>query len=348
MYNLSLSKCIFPDSWKIANIIPLQKPGDRSDVNNLRPISLLPLPGKMLERIVHTQLSTFLEANNLLSDKQGGFRKGRSTISTIAAYTDDILLGIKDKQYTLAAYIDFKKAFDTVDHKILLKKLSHYGFSLNHINWLESYLSGRHQCCTVNGVTSSKLPISCGVPQGSILGPLLFLLYINDLYEVLHDQNVYLYADDTVIFSTNSDLRLALLGVQRELTNVLSWCNQNRLTINTKKTKVMIFGTNNMLKRAHPPPILLGNDELHYVSNFSYLGVKLDNKLNYESHALDCSRQVSHKIYTLTKIRPLINDIQALCLYKTKILPYFDHGDIFYNKTYIRTLTKLQNYKTAL
>ena len=159
---------------------------------------------------------------------------------------------------------------------------------------------------------------------------------------MLHDQNVYLYADNIVIFSTNSDLRIAHLGVQRELTNVLSWCNQNRLTINTKKTKVMIFGTNNMLKRAHPPPILLGNDELHYVSNFSYLGVKLDNKLNYESHALDCSRQVSHKIYTLTKIRPLINDIQALCLYKTKILPYFDYGDIFYNKTYIRTLTKLQ------
>ena len=101
LVHLSLSKCIFPDSWKIANIIPLQKPGDRSDVNNLRPISLLPLPGKMLERIVHTQLSTFLEANNILSDKQGGFRKGRSTISTIAAYTDDILLGIKDKQYTL-------------------------------------------------------------------------------------------------------------------------------------------------------------------------------------------------------------------------------------------------------
>ena len=194
----------------------------------------------------------------------------------------------------------------------------------------------------MNGNTSSQLPISWGVPQGSILGPFLFLLYINDLQDVLIDQNVYLYADDTVIFSTDKDLRLAHFNVQRNMSNVLSWCQQNKLTINIKKNKVMTFGTNNMLKRAHPPPIRLGNDELQYVLNLNYLGVKLDNKLNYESHALECVRQVSHKLYTLTKIRPLINDTQALCLYKSKILPYLDYGNIFYNKTFKRTLLKLQ------
>ena len=342
MYNLSLRTCTFPDSWKLANVIPLQKPGDRSDVGNLRLISLLPLPGKILERIVHSQVSTFLENNNLLSERQGGFRKGKSTIATVSAFTDDLLLGIKDKEYTLATYIDFKKAFDTVNHQILLKKLPHYGLSPHVVNWFSSYLSKRFQCCTVNGKTSTNLPITCGVPQGSILGPMLFLLYINDIQDALSNQNVYLYADDTVIFSTDTDLRIAHHNVQHELSSLLHWCNQNKLTINTKKTKVMVFGTNNMLKRAHPPPIRLGNDELMYVPNYSYLGVKLDSKLNFESHALECVRQVSHKIYTLTKIRPLINNTQALCLYKSKILPYFDYGDIFCIRTFARSLSKLQ------
>ena len=251
MYNISLRVSTFPDSRKLAIVIPLQKPGDRSDVSNLRPISLLPLPGKILERIVHTQVSTFLENNNLLSDKQGGFRKGRSTIATIAAYTDDILLGINDK-YTIATYIDFKNAFETVNHEILLKNLPHYGFSINIITWFESYLTNRIQCCTVNGNTSSSLPVIWCVPQGSILGPLLFLIYINDLQDVLSNQNVYFYVDDTVIFSTHSNLRLAHFEVQQELTNVLSWCNQNRLTINTKKTKVMNFSTNNYVKESSP------------------------------------------------------------------------------------------------
>ena len=190
--------------------------------------------------------------------------------------------------------------------------------------------------------TSSILPIKWGVPQGSIRGPLLFILYINDMQDVLTNQNVYLYAEDTVLFSTNNDLLLAHFDVQQNLSNVLSWCQQNQLTINTKKTKVMVFGTNNMLKRAHPPLVRLGNDDLLYVHNFNYFGVKLDNKLNYEVHALECARQVAYKIYTLTKIRPLISNYQAISLYKSKILPYFDYGDIFYNSTYKRTLSKLQ------
>ena len=289
MFDLSFNSNTFHGSWKVANIIPLHKLGDPTDVNNLRPISLLPLvPGKMIEHIVHTQLSGFLEDNELYSERQGGFRKGRSTTATVANFTDDILTGMKDKQYTVATFIDLKKAFDTVNHKIRLQKLPHYGLSPNIIAWIRSYLLNRSQCCTVNRITSSNLEIKCGVPQGSILGPLLFLLYINDLQDKLSHPNVYLYADDTVIYSTNEDLRLAHYRVQTELNHVLSWCEQNQLTINTKKTKAMVFGTNNMIKRAHQPPIILCNSELQYVTSFNYLGIKLDNKLNYELHAQEC------------------------------------------------------------
>ena len=167
-------------------------------------------------------------------------------------------------------------------------------------------------------------------------------MYINDLQEKLTHPNVYLYADDTVIYSSDSDLLLAHHRVQTELNHVLSWCELNQLTINAKKTKAMVFGTNNMLKKAHQPAIYLGNSELQYVTSFNYLGIKLDSRLNYELHAQECARQVSHKLYMLTKIRPFINNTQALCLYKSKLLPYFDYGDIFYNKTYMRVLRKLQ------
>ena len=143
MYNLSFVTNIFPDSWKTATVIPLQKPGDPSDVSNLRPISLLPLPGKILERIAHTQISNYLEDAKSLSPHQGGFRKGKSTIDTVASFTDDILLALNTKRFTIATFIDFKKAFDTVDHIILCNKLKYYGLHPDTTSWIGSYLTNR-------------------------------------------------------------------------------------------------------------------------------------------------------------------------------------------------------------
>ena len=141
MYNLSLTTNTFPDSWKTATVIPLQKPGDPSDVSNLRPISLLPLPGKLLECIVHTQLSKYLEKAEALSPHQGGFRKGKSTIDMVASFTDDILLALNNKEYTIVTFIDFKKAFDTVDHTILCNKLKYYCLHPDTTSWIGSYLT---------------------------------------------------------------------------------------------------------------------------------------------------------------------------------------------------------------
>ena len=171
-FNLSLETGIFPWQWKLAKVVPFT--GDVSNDNNYRPVSLLPLPGKLLEKIVHKHLLNYLETYDLLNAAQGGFRPGHSTTDTIARFTDDVLLKANDSQCTLATFIDLRKAFDTVDHSILSHKLISLGIKNVTLEWIKSYLSDRGQCTLANGYLSSNLPVVCGVPQGSILGPLIF------------------------------------------------------------------------------------------------------------------------------------------------------------------------------
>ena len=346
MFNCSLSSGLFPDSWKKATVVPLQKGGDKSNVSNLRPVSLLPLPGKLLERLVHNRVSSYLNENDLLNEGQNGFRKGRSTIGTVAEFTDDVSLGINNKNYSLAAFVDLRKAFDTVSHDILGKKLDKFGFSKKLIKWFKNYLTNRQQRCKANGITSEYRDITCGVPQGSILGPMLFLIYINDINNMLNLCSTKLYADDTVLYATHPQERICHEWLCKDLIVLLKWFCMNKLTINLDKTKVMLYATKNMLKKAEFLDIAIDGKSLQYVRQFNYLGVKLDSRLSFEMHATECIRLVSHKMYLLMKIRCFLDKRQALTIYKSKIMPYFDYGDIFLMGTHVKTrdmLQKLQN-----
>ena len=206
MFNWSLKTCSFPNSWKKATVVPLHKSGDKSNVNNLRPVSLLSLPGKLLEKLFHKRVSQYLEGNGLLNKGQNGFRKGPIgiEIGTVAQLTDYVLLGINNKKFTLAAFVDLRKAFDKVSHDILCKKLYKFGLHNNIVAWLENYPTNRKQRCKVNGITSNYQDITCGVPQGSILGPMLFLLYIIDIKSTLNLCKSKLYADDTACSLCNT------------------------------------------------------------------------------------------------------------------------------------------------
>ena len=346
MFNCSLKMCSFPNSWKKATVVPLQKSGDKSNVNNLRPVSLLPLPGKLLEKLFHKRVSQYLEGNGLLNKGQNEFRKGRSTIGTVAELTDDILLGINNKKFTLAAFVDLRKAFDTVSHDILCKKLYKFGLHNNIVAWLENYLTNRKQRCKVNGITSNYQDITCGVPQGSILGPMLFLLYINDINGTLSLCKSRLYADDTVVYATHSNEAIAHDWLHKDLQVLMNWFSMNRLTINLDKTKLMLFATKNMHKRAKFTDIEIHGKRLKYVRQFNYLGVKLDNRLTFEAHANECIRLISHKLFLLTKVRNFVDKKQALAIYRSKVMPYFDYGDVFLLGIQIRTrdmLQKIQN-----
>ena len=205
--NTSFTSGVFPDILKIAKVIPLHKGGSTLDPNNFRPISLLSIFDKIIEKLMHKRLYEFLERHNILFEKQFGFRKKNSTVHALMEITEKIKESIDHGKFGYGIFIDLKKAFDTVNHKILLTKLEHYGIRGVILTWFTSYLAGRKQFVSFNGESSDLKEIGCGVPQGSVLGPLLFLLYINDLPNVSEKLNFFLFADDTNIYYESNDLQ---------------------------------------------------------------------------------------------------------------------------------------------
>ena len=286
LFNLSFETGEIPDVWKIGKVTPLQKPGNKNLVNNLRPISLLPLVSKLIEKIVHNRIYNFCEQNNILDNRQGGFRPDHSTISTTSRFLNDIYKAMNTNKITISVYIDAMKAFDTVNHEILLKKIYKLGLRGNLGKWLKNYLTNRKQCTIANNIVSELKNITCGVPQGSVCGPLLFLLYINDLPQILNYTHVSLYADDTVIYIHDSDAIHACNLLQHDLTTLQNWCNMNKLTINCNKTKFCIYGMRSLVKKSKSQNIVLSlnNQILEQVCSYKYLGFALDEHLNFNRH----------------------------------------------------------------
>ena len=243
-----------PKEWKLARVTPIFKDGCKCSVNNYRPISVLPVTLKVLERAVHDQLYSFLVSQGLLTQEQSGFRKLHSTTSALTHFLDQIQQDIDGGRCCGVLFLDLKKAFDTVDHPILLEKLVSYGVEGNEHLWFTSYLSNRKQKTCINCIFSDSKEVTCGVPQGSIIGPLLFILYINDLPDIITNCQISLYADDTALYfsaQNPDDIRTTLTN---EMEVVSQWFRINKLTLNTKKTKVMVFGTPYRLK-SFPPSI---------------------------------------------------------------------------------------------
>ena len=340
IFNLSVENSIFPDSWKEALVIPFPKVGDPHLVTNLRPISLLPQPGNILEKLVHNRLSNYIEENNLLSSKQHGFRKNKSTLDALFQLTEQINLNMDRKLPTLVTYIDFKKAFGCVQHRVLIKKLGNLDIDNKSISWLTDYLCNRQQKVLANNHFSDKKNVKQGVPQGSIVGPLMYIIYANDIARLLKHSKITLYADDTVIYSSGTSLKVAKCRMQKDLRALEKWCRTNDIYVNVKKTKYMLFGSKRVVAKNNPDNIKLEifNERISRVHNYCYLRVTLDEQLNYECHAQIVIKKLKTKIVQLQRMRLFLNVKAATLVYKNMILPILEYGDIFLSSLSCATL----------
>ena len=346
--NKSLFTGYFPMYWRRATIVPIPKVNIPEDLGDLRPIALTPLPGKILERFVHTQLLSHLNRHNILTEFQNGFRKNHSTIDTIFKYTTDLQLNKNNTLNTISLYVDFKKAFDTVNHKILIEKLKNMKIEKLALNWIESYLTNRVQCTQVGSNTSGEREVKTGVPQGSILGPLFFLCYINDITSVCNESKILLYADDTVLYRPISENQkyLDMHSFQQDVNKLVKWCQENRLSINIKKTKLVFHPAAQNVVNNLNCEIRMQGTIVDYVSSYLYLGVDIDSMLTFKKHYANTFKNASHKLFILRKIRYMINVKAALDITKTMLCSIIDYGNIFLsscNEGDLQDLQILQN-----
>ena len=280
--NCSFQQGIFPNSLKMARVVPIHKGGSRTEVSNYRPISLLSSFSKIYEKLMHVRILEFLDSNNSLFENQYGFRPGMSCEHAILNAQNTILHALNKKQIAVLLLLDYSKAFDVIEHSILLKKLEHYGIKGTALKWFESYLSSRQQFVSTDGADSTPRAIQYGVPQGSILGPLLFIIYINDLPNMSDLAKFILYADDANIIVTGNSEEEVQAKLQYITTLLIKWVDINGLALNLKKTHFMVF-TNRRLD-LNKIDVNIAGVKIARVTEARFLGVIMDEKMTWSKH----------------------------------------------------------------
>ena len=340
IFNICLSTGIFPQLLKTAKVIPIYKAESRMLASNYRPISLLPIIGKLFEKLLFTRLTSFIQKYNILYDRQYGFQSAKSTEHAVIDIQERVLNALDKKEWPCCIFLDFAKAFDTVNHSILLQKLNHYGIRGKALELIESYLWGREQCVQVGDTTSDLNLIKHGVPQGSILGPLFFLLYINDIANCSSLLNFYLFADDTTIFFAHKDINTVEQTINKELVHVSNWLVANKLSLNVGKSCALLFRQKN--DKSIPALNITINglpiDEKEFAK---YLGILIDNKLTFSKHIQHIRTKLNKGNAILSMVRHYLPKKTLLNTYNAQIQPHIDYGINIWEHTYKSHLTPL-------
>ena len=297
IYNLSIASGKFPDSCKSAKLKPIYKKGSLTEASNYRPIYLLPLISKVIEEVIHDRTSAFLNSRNLLYNYQSGFRKNHSTDFCLSFLNDKILKGFDQGLITSMILIDLQKAFDTIDHGILLQKLYATGASKHSVNWFRSYLTNRTFLVNLGNVFSQPTCVSSGVSQGSILGPLLFLIYINHMSQAVKC-NLFLYADDACLICQHKDINETEKQLNKDFQSICDWFVDNKLSIyfGDDKTNSILFASKFKIKKVRKLNIKYGNIQIKQHSKVKYLGCMLDETKSRETIALSVISKINNKL----------------------------------------------------
>ena len=342
--NLSIRLSSFPTRCKIAKLKPIYKKGSKNDPQNYRPISLLPLISKVFEKVIHDQTQEYISKYKILYDFQSGFRNSYSTDSCLVYLTNLIREGFDTGLYTGMILIDLQKAFDTIDHNLLLEKMIYLGFSEKTIQWFKCYLSNRAFIVNISDKFSQLGKVTCGVPQGSILGPLLFLLYVNDMPQAISNK-LLLYADDSCILFQHKEVKTIEHHLNKDFSNLCDWFVDNKLSIHfgQDKTKTILFTSRGKRKKENYLNIVYNNIQIKQHTKVSYLGCILDETLSGESMSLKVIQKINTKLRFLYRKNKFLTPNLRRMLCNALIQPHFDYACLSWYSGLTKALkTKIQ------
>ena len=336
--NVIFSTGVFPKILKSAIIVPIFKQGNKKLANNYRPIALISSIGKLIEKCIKYKLTNFLEKYKLLSNQQFGFRKDTSTENALCGVTDRILNDLDSGKKVVGIFLDLTKAFDTVVHQILLERLHNIGIRGIANDLFKSYLSGRSQRVKIDNILSDPIEVECGVPQGTVLGPLLFNIYVNSVFSILHRGGIYCFADDTMIIVNGNTWDLAVLEAERALSSIKAWLDSSLLTLNVDKTKFITFA---LTKRALPDIhcLVLHDKDCHLnkvhckcrnlikrQEFWKYLGILIDETLTWKNHINYVTAKVRKLIFKFYELRNIVNIKVLKMVYYSLIQSMINYG----------------------
>ena len=339
LVNMSITNATVPNCLKLFKVIPIHKAKAKDNLANYRPISLLTTVSKVLEKIVYKRLYSFLDTCNIFSRNQYGFRKNHSTIDAVTKFIKETGNHLDNKESVLTVYCDLSRAFDTLDHKILLKKLNFYGIRGHVLDWFRSYLKNRRQFVKYNGHSSKIMDIDYGIPQGSIMGPLLYIIYMNDLPENLESDTI-LFADDTTIFGHNTNIDILFNEMTAELVTLIDWFQANKLSLNTTKTHFMLI-SNTQDNRNDKRKLRIGTDEIARTPHVKFLGIMIDERLKWDKHIELQAKKINSGLYAINKAKLVLNTKHLTTLYYALIYPHLLYGITLWGNTYNLYLNRL-------
>ena len=342
VYNLCIHKSCFPKVFKTAKVI--HKHGAKTDTSNYRPISVLSLLSKLLEKHIHKHMLKHLNDNKLLHPNQSGFRENHSCQTALTHLVDQWLHNINSNEFNGVLFVDFRKAFDVISHDLLLRKLSIYGVSSSTLAFLSSYLADRHQCVYAHNRRSTLLMLKHGVPQGSVLGPLLFSIYVNDLPLYLQAL-CELFADDTTVHTSNTDLNVIHDTLQNSIHELTRWTEQNHMSLHPGKTKWMLVTTRQKRQNLTDtlPAIRVHNQVVEETNSHKVLGAIIDNNLSWSLHIAYLCKVISSKVFQLSKIKHFLNfhARKLFFFFHAHIQACLDYGSTVWDSACVSTLKPL-------
>lgn len=326
----------------MAKVLVLHKKGDKNDINNYRPVSLLPVFSKGLEKIIYNRLTVFIEKHDILTESQFGFRKKRSTELALLDQKEFILRNFEEKNVVLGIFIDFTKAFDFINHELLIQKLHIYGIRGHTALLIKSYLDNRCQYVNIGGNVSNIKPIKSGVPQGSILGPLLFNIYINDIINIAPQAKFIIYADDTSIFLSTRNCNDIIPIANDVMRRLEAWSSSNNLLVNKNKTKAILFSPKNQ-NISLSSDIVLYSSPIEIVNTFKTLGVLFSNHMSWSQHIDYIISKLAGVIGMLYRHRLILPQSVKLLLYNTLFVSHLNYCHLIWGTT-----TKTNLYRIFL